>query len=314
MRILLQFPEGLKDKALGYAKRLEEQGNEVFISASPTFGACDLALDEARAMKADKLVHFGHAEFHHVEFNVEYVEYRVDAPLGILERSLPMLGSFNTIGIVTTIQHVHQLDAIREFYERSGKKVLIGRPYGFAKKPGQILGCDVGSAASIDRLVDAHVYFGGGIFHPLGSLLATTKPFLAIEPFENRVEFMDQMREKHAKRSRGKVLAALEAKRFGIMLTTKNGQHNAQLAGLLKRKIEERGCAAAILTSNTFDFDSLNNMMEFDAFVNTACPRLAIDDTDRLNKPLLSANELMEVLRMKEELEGMRQGQGSRTD
>ena len=210
--------------------------------------------------------------------------------------------SFKTIGIVTTIQHVHQLQAIREFYERNGKTVVVGKPYGFAKMPGQILGCDVGSSASIDRIVDAHVYFGGGIFHPLGALLATTKPFLAIEPFGNRIEFIDRMRETYARKSRGKVLASLEAKNFGVMLTTKNGQHNAQLAGLLKKRIEEQGLSAAILTANTFDFESLNNMREFDAFVNTACPRLAVDDTDRLSKPLLSANELMEVLRMKREL------------
>ena len=302
MRILLQFPEGLKQEALKHAKRLESEGNEVFVSASPTFGACDLALDEARSLKVEKLIHFGHAEFQHVDFNVEYVEYRIDAPLTLLDKSLNMLKGFKTIGIVTTIQHVHQLNSIREFYERNGKIVVIGKPYGFAKMPGQILGCDVGSSASIDRIVDAHVYFGGGIFHPLGALLATTKPFLAIEPFGNRIEFIDRMRETYARKSRGKVLASLEAKNFGVMLTTKNGQHNAQLAGLLKKRIEEQGFSAAILTANTFDFESLNNMREFDAFVNTACPRLAVDDTDRLSKPLLSANELMEVLRMKREL------------
>jgi 2-(3-amino-3-carboxypropyl)histidine synthase len=302
MRILLQFPEGLKQEALKHAKRLESEGNEVFVSASPTFGACDLALDEARSLKVEKLIHFGHAEFQHVDFNVEYVEYRIDAPLTLLDRSLDMLKGFKTIGIVTTIQHVHQLNSIREFYERNGKIVVIGKPYGFAKMPGQILGCDVGSSASIDRIVDAHVYFGGGIFHPLGALLATTKPFLAIEPFGNRIEFIDRMRETYARKSRGKVLASLEAKNFGVMLTTKNGQHNAQLAGLLKKRIEEQGLSAAILAANTFDFESLNNMREFDAFVNTACPRLAVDDTDRLSKPLLSANELIEVLRMKREL------------
>ena len=302
MRILLQFPEGLKQEALKHAKRLESEGNEVFVSASPTFGACDLALDEARSLKVEKLIHFGHAEFQHVDFNVEYVEYRIDAPLTLLDKSLDMLKGFKTIGIVTTIQHVHQLNSIREFYERNGKIVVIGKPYGFAKMPGQILGCDVGSSASIDRIVDAHVYFGGGIFHPLGALLATTKPFLAIEPFGNRIEFIDRMRETYARKSRGKVLVSLEAKNFGVMLTTKNGQHNAQLAGLLKKRIEEQGLSAAILAANTFDFESLNNMREFDAFVNTACPRLAVDDTDRLGKPLLSANELMEVLRMKREL------------
>ncbi|MCL5093317.1 MAG: diphthamide synthesis protein, partial [Candidatus Marsarchaeota archaeon] len=144
MRILLQFPEGLKQKALEHAKALESEGNEVFISASPTFGACDLAIDEAKNLKVDKLVHFGHAEFHHVDFNVEYIEYAIDAPLALLEPSLQYIFDYKKVGLVTTIQHVHQLDSIKQFYEKNGKEVFIGKPYGFAKTRGQILGCDIG--------------------------------------------------------------------------------------------------------------------------------------------------------------------------
>jgi 2-(3-amino-3-carboxypropyl)histidine synthase len=299
MRILLQFPEGLKQKALEYAKKLEGDGNEVFVSASPTYGACDLAIDEARAIGAEKLVHYGHAEFQHVDFNVEYVFYTVDAPLDILERSLEQLKPYNTISIVTTIQHVHQLEKVRQFYENKGKKVIIGKPYGFAKQRGQILGCDIGSAASVDSQVDAHVYFGGGIFHPLGAVLHTTKPFLAVEPFTNTIEFMDGYRETYRRRKMGKIAASLDAKRFGIVVSTKNGQHNLELAKLIKQRIEKAGLQAAILVSNSVDFTSLENMREFDAFVNTACPRIAVDDTTRLSKPMLSANELMEVLALK---------------
>lgn len=306
MRVLLQFPEGLEQEALRHAETLEKEGNEVFISASPTYGACDLALDEARNIKADKLVHFGHGEFHKVDFNVEYVEYKIDAPLKLLNDSLNYIKEFNTIGIVTTIQHVHQLEEIRSFYERNGKSVVIGKPYGFAKRPGQILGCDIGSASTIDRKVDAFVYFGGGMFHPLGALLATTKPFLVVEPFNNSIEFIDQYREKYTRMSKGKILASLEARKFGIMVSTKNGQHNMDLGKILKSRIESKGLQAQVLVANNFDFESLSNMLEFDAFVNTACPRIAIDDTDRISKPLLSANELMEVLRMKEELHQIR--------
>jgi len=63
---------------------------------------------------------------------------------------------------------------------------------------------------------------------------------------------------------------------------------------------------AQILVANNFDFESLGNMLEFDAFVNTACPRIAVDDIDRVPKPLLSANELMEVLKMKAETNAIR--------
>lgn len=302
MRILLQFPEGLKQEALKHAKKLEAEGHEVVVSATPTFGACDLAIDEAKNIKAEKIVHFGHAEFHHVDFNVEYIPYNIDADLGILERAIEPLKPYKRIGLVTTIQHMHQIGAVTEFLKSSGKQVILGKPFGFAKKPGQILGCDVGSATSIDRDVDAFVYFGGGMFHPLGALLMTTKPFLVVEPFQGSVEFIDRYRETYRKRSRGKMLASVEAKNFGILVTTKNGQTNMPMARILKAKIEAGGLNAAILVSNTFDFDSVNNMLEFDAFVNTACPRIAIDDIDRTRKPLLSANELNEVLRMKKEL------------
>ena len=299
MKILLQFPEGLKEKALAYAKEEEAKGNEVFISASPTFGACDLALEEAKMIKVDKLVHFGHAEFHKVDFNVEYREFEVDADLGILDDSVEVLKDYKKIGLVTTIQHIHQLQYVKEFYEKNGKEVIVGRPYGFAKKPGQILGCDIGSAARIDKEVDAFVYFGGGMFHPLGALLNTKKPFLVVEPFTRKVEFIDRYREIYRKRRNGKIAVALSAKNFGIVVSTKNGQHNMNLAKLLKKKIEANGLNAAILTANTINFESLDNMREFDAFVNTACPRISIDDIDRTRKPMLSANEVNEVLDMR---------------
>ncbi len=301
MKILLQFPEGLKQEALAHAKRLEAEGNEVFVSASPNFGACDLAIDEAKKIGAEKIVHFGHAEFHRVDFNVEYVEYRINASLDVLGKSLDALKDCKKICVLTTIQHVHQIGDIARFYQENGKEVVLNRPNGFAKKEGQLLGCDVGNVTVLDKSVDAFVYFGGGIFHPLGALLQTSKPFFIADPFLNKVERIDYMRDTYRKRSRGKMLAALNAKTFGILVSTKNGQYNLNLATLLKKRIEKDGLQAAILVSNTFDFDSLNNMLEFEAFVNTACPRIAIDDTERTRKPLLSANELMEVLKMQEE-------------
>ncbi|MCL5238857.1 MAG: diphthamide biosynthesis enzyme Dph2 [Candidatus Marsarchaeota archaeon] len=302
MRILLQFPEGLKQEALKHAKELEAEGNEVIISASPTYGACDLAIDEAKHVGAEKLVHFGHAEFHHVDFNVEYVPYTIDASLEVLPSSLEQLKGMESICLLTTIQHVHQLEQVKRFYEEHGKRVVLNRPNGFAKVNGQILGCDDGNVMVIDRSVDAFVYFGGGIFHPLGALLQTTKPFLIADPFQNRTWRMDEMRETYRKRSRGKILASVNARNFGIMVSTKNGQYNMALAKILKKRIEAEGLNAAVLVSNTLDFDSLNNMLEFDAFVNTACPRIAIDDIERLRKPLLSANELMEALKIISEL------------
>lgn len=299
MRILLQFPEGLKPKALAYAKKLEAQGDEVVISASPSFGACDLAIDEAKKIGAQRLVHFGHAEFCKADFNVQYVEYPIDADLGILKESLALLNGCKKLCLLTTIQHVHQLQDIAKFFESEGKEIVLNTPSGQAKHKGQILGCDPGDVSELDEQVDAFVYFGGGLFHPLGALLQTTKPFLVIDPFMRKVEFIDGMRTDYKKRSMGRILVSLEAKAFGILVSTKLGQFRMNLAEKVKKDIEASGMAAAILVSNTFDFDSIGNLTEFDVFVNTACPRLVLDDAKRLRKPLLSIEELSMVLDMK---------------
>jgi 2-(3-amino-3-carboxypropyl)histidine synthase len=301
MRILLQFPEGLKQKALAHARRLEAEGNEVVISASPCFGACDIAIDEARRVGAEKIVHFGHTEYGKAEFEVEYVEFPIDAPLDVLPLSLGSLEGLTRICLLTTIQHVHQLGGIRRFYEEHGKKVVLNEPTGLTKRPGQVLGCDAGNVAGLDGEVDAFVYFGGGTFHTVGALLRTTKPFLAIDPFLRKAEFMDGLRGVYARRSKGRMVAALGARNFGILVSTKSGQYRMDLARSLKGEIEGAGLAAAVLVASTFDFESLGNLSEFDAFVNTACPRLASDDAERMRKPLLSADELAKVLELKKE-------------
>lgn len=299
MKLLLQFPEGLKQFALQHAKKLEAQGHEVFVSATPNFGACDLAIEEAKAIGAEKLIHFGHAEFMKVDFPVEYIFNTVDASFEIIPEALKELEKYKTVGLVTTIQQIHQLDDVKRLLEEAGKTVIVGKPYGFAKHPGQILGCDIGSAASIDKKVECFVYFGGGLFHPLGAVYSTTKPFFAIDPYISKFMWLDDYRLEHKKRERGKITRSIDAKKFGILVSTKNGQMNMNLGILLKKRIEAAGYEAAILTSNTFDFDYVNNLMEFDAFVNTACPRLTTDDNERLRKPLLSANNLIELLNMR---------------
>lgn len=299
MRILLQFPEGLKQYALSYAKKMEAAGDEVFISASPNFGACDLAIDEAKKIGAEKIVHFGHNEFHHADFNVEYIPFPIDADVNLLKNAISELAKYKRVGLVSTVQHMHQFDEVKKLLEESGKQVVVGKPYGFAKLPGQILGCDVGSAAAIDKNVDCFVYFGGGLFHPLGAVYATTKPFLALDPFANKWMWLDDYREMHAKQKKGKIMRSISAKKFAILVSKKNGQHNLNLAKILKVQLEKNGNDAAILIGDTFDFESLDNMLEFEAFINTACPRIATDDTDRLRKPLLSANEAMELMKIR---------------
>jgi len=60
----LQFPEGLKRYALDVASEIEEKTDaKTVIFVDPTYGACDLKKEQARKLRVDLLVHFGHTKF-----------------------------------------------------------------------------------------------------------------------------------------------------------------------------------------------------------------------------------------------------------
>ncbi len=59
----LQFPEGLKEYAVIISAEIEDRTNaRVIIFTDPTYGACDTKDDEAKKLKIDLLIHFGHTK------------------------------------------------------------------------------------------------------------------------------------------------------------------------------------------------------------------------------------------------------------
>jgi len=63
-RVGLQFPEGLKEEALGIAREIEAKTRaDVIVMADPTYGGCDIKRSAAEKLGVDLLVHFGHSRF-----------------------------------------------------------------------------------------------------------------------------------------------------------------------------------------------------------------------------------------------------------
>jgi 2-(3-amino-3-carboxypropyl)histidine synthase len=293
MRILLQFPEGLKQKADELQKKYESEGHEVFLSASPCYGACDIALDEARWIKADKIVHFGHNKFVKTDLpiSVEYVPYQIDIDVESLNEMAKHLKGHKTIALTTTVQHVHQLEEMKKVFEKHGIAVLMGSGY-WATQPGQVLGCDSLGAKKLDNKIDAVVFVGDGMFHPLG--IENAKPIFAFNPYTKQIRHMNEEIEKLRKKRKGSLLAAVEAKHFGIIVSTKIGQFNLMHAEYAKKELEKRGKHASILVANELEPITVNNFRHFDCYVNTACPRI-VDDTVEFGKPILNLEMLKEL-------------------
>jgi 2-(3-amino-3-carboxypropyl)histidine synthase len=293
MRILLQFPEGLKQKGLELAKKYEAEGHEVFLSASPCYGACDIALDEARWLQADKIVHFGHNKFVKTDLPVpvEYVPYTIDIDVGRLEAVLPFIRDYKRIGVGTTVQQSHQFEEIKRFFEKHGKEVFAESGY-WASKPGQVLGCDAIGLQKVEGKVEAIVFVGNGMFHPLA--IDVKKPVFVFNTYDSSVKNVNDDIERLKKRRKGAIAKALSCKRFAIMVSTKVGQFNLVHAKWAKSELSKRGFECAILAANELEPITLNNFMVFDCFVNTACPRM-VDDQEEFRKPILNIDMLKEL-------------------
>ncbi len=294
MRILLQFPEGLKKEAKKFVDKYEKEGHEVFIASAPCYGACDLALDEAKWIKADKIIHFGHAKFVKIELpiEVEYVPYYIDVQLDLFKKALPALEHYKKIVLGTTIQHVHQFEQMKKFFETAGKQVFSGSGF-WAATEGQVLGCDSQGITKVEKNAEAIVFVGDGMFHALA--IETDKPTFAIHPQTGEIRQINDDINRLAKKRKGSMLVAVNAKSFGIIVSTKVGQFALGSAQWAKKELEKRGKSAMILVANEIEPLGLNNFMLFDCYVNTACPRMA-DDGDEFGKPIISLAMLKEAL------------------
>jgi 2-(3-amino-3-carboxypropyl)histidine synthase len=276
--VALQFPAGLARQAPGVAAALRREGFDVIVSGDPCYGACDLALDALAY--ADVLVHFGHAPVEERP-DVLYEPVRFDFDVSVLENVLPLLAG-RRIGLVTTVQHVHLIDAMTALLREHGIEALAAPGDGRAPLVGQVLGCNFTAARATGA--DEILFVGTGVFHPVGIQLATGARVVALDPFTGEVQEVDASR---LVRRRAAVMEkARDAASFGIIVSTKSGQQRMNLARRLVA-LSDRAFLVAMREVSPAEMLDLG----FGAYVNTACPRLAYDDQVRFPVPVLTPPE-----------------------
>ncbi len=296
MRILLQFPEGLRTKAIELAKKLEEEGHEVIISAEACYGACDLRIKEAKMLDCDKIIHYGHTRFLKTDIPVEYIEVREKIELSEKMKNELKKIKEKRIGLVASLQFIDLMQDVKEFLEHNGKEVFIGDGRDDEKflYPGQILGCDVTEAKKVKKLVEAFLVVTTGNFHPLGLTLSSQKPVYILNVEKSELVSIDA--EKFVKQ---KIIAQelfKDAKKIGIIVSSKPGQFNYELAKKIKEIISKKGKEAHILIVDEVKPEKFE-YMGFNALVNTACPRIVIEERPLYKIPILNPDEFFEIYR-----------------
>lgn len=326
--IALQVPEGLKMQALEMMDEIEsETSAKVILAADPCYGACDLVHDKMSMMGVELVAHMGHSQMN-IESGMptQFIDVTYDGDPELTpilpfleahrnmalkrkqdqnsesdmsdeqakERFLDAVGRLSPLtdtklGLVGSIQHLHLLPEFHDRLEKAGFDVTI--PIGGARLsfPGQVLGCNY---SGDDPSIGHYLFLGSGDFHPIGLVLHTGKPLAMLDPYTGDAQEMSLERIERILRQRfGLIMSCGDAQSFGILIGEKPGQMRRSLALKMKRLLEKHGKKGYLLALEHVGPD-LIDFYPVDAFVNTACPRIAIDDAIRYRKPLITPFEL----------------------
>jgi 2-(3-amino-3-carboxypropyl)histidine synthase len=195
-----------------------------------------------------------------------FIDAKSNAELKLSKEQIKKLPK--RIGIATTIQHLHK---IKDVQNQIPGSVMAG----------QVLGCNASSARKIKKDVDAFLYVGSGVFHPIEIALETGKNVFCFNPFTKKLSKIDEKEiEKYNKKKKGSLLKFLSSEKIGILVSTKTGQSRMNDALKLAEKKDKDYCIFAFDTLNELD---LENFPFIECWVNTACPRIADDKPKIIN-------------------------------
>ena len=299
-RVLLQAPEGLKTQLNAIVEELENAGFEIISEMGPCFGACDIKQSEAKALGAQAVLHLGHTKFlEKTSLPVVYapLKQEINGFDGFAEHTAEQLAKKGekNLALTTTAQFLHYLPALKKALEKKGIKAEVCG--GKRVEAGQVLGCNYSSA---DTKAKAILYMGDGMFHPLGIHFATGKkvvianPFVGAEGKGEVKELKDETKDFMKKRIL-LIEKAKESDKFAILVSTKEGQNRITAAEKIKKELEAAGKGAVICAMEFISEEKLLGL-KVGAYVNTACPRISIDDYAQYKKPMINYNEVPYLL------------------
>lgn len=305
-KIIIRLPPGF----IVYAKQIISyiQSNSkatVVLSAEQCYGACDYPPDIFSLKgQGEKIFHFGEARMPSLSLPSSVIFFEAHACHDNIE---PLVNtatrylSGKNIGITATTPFIQTVKTCGSYLKKKGYYPLIGTKGKRALYDGQIVGCDLTAATTIQSTVDSYIHIGDGYFHPLGIALATNKPVIVLDPLLKKVKKKEisQLKDNILRQRMSTVARAHDADSFGIIICKKIGQNRMHLAQKVKKILESKKKKAYFILLDTITPEHLD-YLDMDCFVSTACPRIAIDDYCLYKQPILTPTEVEILLGYKD--------------
>jgi 2-(3-amino-3-carboxypropyl)histidine synthase len=296
-RVALQVPAGLTRGARELADTIRSEGRvEVVLVARACFGACDFpSPDEVPGV--DALIVLGHSPIPNVRLALPTYFVEMRHPGGdpqALADTLVVHHLPSPLGLVASVQHLDLVVPFSAAARARGIELVTGEGDHRLAYPVQALGCNYTSAEQVSGRVQGFVFLGTGQFHPRGLALAVNRPVWALDPLTGQLE--DPIDRARLLRDRLLMIAQCrDARKWGVLVSTFAGQNRSPTALALIRKARARGLDAEALVFGRLDPTDLLGR-DFDAYVNTACPRIALDDASLYPRPVLTPPEFLQAI------------------
>lgn len=194
------------------------------------------------------------------------------------------------LGLCSAINFLNSLPGIQHQLKEQGWNVqLIKGDHSY--ETGQVLGCDMPQLAQ--GTYQGYVYIGDGAFHPKGMQLNSSSPIFTYNPFDESFELFTSDAQALKRKHKAAISKFLMHDKIGIIITLKHGQNRYVLVDRLMREYPQKTFYCIIY--DNLEFNSLNNFPFVDVWVNTMCPRIALDDTNKIDKPIVNIIDIFNL-------------------
>jgi len=192
------------------------------------------------------------------------------------------LKEYKRIGLYCSVQFVQKIATVVKQLEEAGHTVVTSQP-DRTDEQHQILGCDVfHDNLRLADIPDVFLYVGDGQFHPRALLLMQRYskekvPVITWDPFAKKgsVLTVNDVRQIVVK-EKANLMKFLSSDTIGVIITTKWGQQQFGYTQQLEKKYPDKQIYYFI--ADTIRFSDCVNYPFVEVWVNSACPRLSLDD------------------------------------
>jgi 2-(3-amino-3-carboxypropyl)histidine synthase len=297
--VALNGPEVLIPKMQTSADNISQRfGIPAYIIGDTCWGSCDLNTHAADMLGVEILFNIGHTIANEtfgervIMINA-YDDISFDKVTRKCASSLNK--SYKTLSLLTDSQHLNQIGKVKEIFEEYGYRVIIGKGKG-QLNDGQVFGCEFYPAFDIQNLVDAYIFLGQSRFHSVSVAMSTEKPTYMLDPYFEEYSQVNNIAQTFKKKAILSIYRAVDAERIGIIIGLKEGQFAKIQALKLKKLFEQLGKRVQLIAMTNITDQHVQIFKGLDAFVEVACPRIAIDD--HFDKPMLSVPQAFALIKL----------------